>query len=66
MEQLNFKGKRTCDFCGQEEICANTHYGTTNYTRVICLECAMSVNQNDFTLTGKYPFDLNNSRIFFK
>lgn len=65
METLNFKGKRICDFCGQEEICANTHYGTSNYTRVICLECALDLNQKDH-LVGLHPFDLNNSHIDFK
>ena len=68
MEKLRFlapKGK--CDFCGCEEICAVTHYGTTWYNRVICVECAMSINENDAIHNGGHkPFDLNNSIIRFK
>ena len=65
MEKLNFNGKCKCDFCGCEEICAVTHYGTSNYNRLICVECAMSINQNDRVLNGSQYFDLNNSTIQF-
>ena len=68
MEKLQFLApKRKCDFCGCEEICANTHYGTTNYTRIVCVECAMSINEHDALINGNHkPFDLNNSVIRFK
>lgn len=65
MENLKFIGKRICDFCGNEEICANTHYGTSNYIRTICLECAMSVNEHDKAINNEIAFDLNNSIIRF-
>ncbi len=66
-EVLNFDRKCKCDWCGQVEICSITHYGTTNYTRLICLECACSINQNDRAINGgDYYFDLNNSMIRFR
>lgn len=66
MEKLNFNIRTTCDWCNCEEICAVTHYGTTHYNRLICVECAMSINQNDRIFRGdKVYFDLNNSTIEF-
>lgn len=65
MEELHFDRKCKCDWCGQIEICAITHYGTSNYNRLVCLECALSINQND-KLFGDQYFDLNNSTIKFK
>lgn len=65
MEKLQFDRKCKCDYCGCEEICSITHYGTTNYTRLVCVECAMSINENDKILNGKIAFDLNNSIIRF-
>lgn len=64
MEKLKFDRKAKCDWCGCNEICAITHYGTTNYNRLVCVECAMSINQNDRPFGGQY-FDLNNSVIIF-
>lgn len=68
METLNFDRKVKCDWCGQTEICAITHYGTTHYNRLICLECALSINNNDIRAltTGDVPFNLNKSIIRFK
>ena len=70
MEKLQFgPSKCKCDWCGQEERCAVTHYGTSHYNRLVCLECAMSINENDFMHrfeNGDVPFDLNNSIIRFK
>ena len=66
METLNFDRKADCDWCNHNEICAITHYGTTNYNRLICVECALSINQNQKALFGETPFDLNNSTIHFK
>ena len=65
MEALEFDRKTNCDWCGHEEICAITHYGTTEYNRLVCVECAMSINQNQKCLDGYTPFDLNNSIIKF-
>ena len=66
MEKLNFDRKTKCDFCGHLEICAVTHYGTSNYNRLVCLECALSINNNDM-LMGSLPyFDLNKSTIRFR
>ena len=65
MEKLQFDRKCKCDYCGCEEICAITHYGTTNYNRLICVECAMSINENDKILNDRLAFDLNNSVIRF-
>ena len=65
MEVLNFDRKTKCDWCGCEEICAITHYGTTHYNRLICVECAMSINENDKLTCGEQYFDLNNSTIRF-
>lgn len=66
-EVLNFDRRTKCDWCGHTEICAITHYGTTHYNRLICVECAMSINNNDIrALTTSYvPFDLNHSQIRF-
>lgn len=64
MERLKFDREAKCDWCGCTEICAITHYGTTNYNRLVCVECAMSINQNDRPFGGQY-FDLNNSIILF-
>ena len=66
MEKLNFDRKVKCDWCGQTEICSITHYGTTNYTRLICLECALSITQNDKLFRTTDYFDLQNSTIRFK
>ena len=67
MEILDFDRKTRCDWCGEKEICAVTHYGTTNYNRLICLECACSINQNDRAINGgNCYFDLNNSMIRFR
>lgn len=65
METLSFDRKTKCDWCGQTEICAITHYGTTHYNRLICVECAMSINENDKIICGEQYFDLNNSTIRF-
>lgn len=66
METLHFDRKVKCDWCGCTEICAITQYGTTHYNRVICLECAMSINcTHEIPLFGKPRFDLNNSTIVF-
>ena len=64
MEKLKFDRETKCDWCGCTEICAITHYGTTNYNRLVCVECAMSINQNDRPF-GEIYFDLNNSVICF-
>lgn len=67
MEKLKFDRKCKCDFCNCIEICAITHYGTSYYNRLVCVECAMSINQNDRAINGgKAYFDLNNSIIFFR
>ena len=66
METLHFDRKVRCDYCNHIEICAVTHYGTTNYNRLICLECAMSINcTHHLPLFGQPYFDLNNSTIVF-
>ena len=65
MEKLKFDRKCKCDWCGQIEICAVNHYGTTIYNRLVCVECAISINQNDIALNGGAYFDLNNSTIIF-
>lgn len=65
-EQLVFGPRKVkCDFCGHEERCAITHYGTSHYNRLICVECAMSINEHDKIWTT-LPFDLNNAIIRFK
>lgn len=64
MEKLKFDRRTKCDWCSCEEICAITHYGTTNYNRLICVECAMSINEID-KIYGNQYFDLNNSIIRF-
>lgn len=61
---VHFDRKCKCDFCGCTEICGITHYGTTHYNRVICVECCMSINQQEKPF-GRTPFDLNNSTIVF-
>ena len=65
MEKLNFDRRCRCDYCNQIEICSLTHYGTTNYTRIICLECALDIQQKN-KIYGRDTFDLNNSNIRFK
>ena len=67
MEKLNFDRKCKCDFCGNEEICAITHYGTSHYNRLVCVECAVSINENDrrYRNNNEVYFDLNNSTIRF-
>jgi hypothetical protein len=67
MEKLKFDRKCVCDFCGNEEICAITHYGTSIYNRLVCVECAMSINENDriYRNNNEVYFDLNNSIIRF-
>ena len=66
MEKLNFDRRCHCDWCNQIEICAVTHYGTSHYNRLVCLECALSINENDKILGRETPyFDLNNSTIRF-
>jgi hypothetical protein len=65
-EVLNFDRKCKCDWCGQVEICSITHYGTTNYTRLICLECALSITQNDKPFRNTDYFNLQDSHIRFR
>ncbi len=66
MEVLKFDGVCKCDWCGQKEICAVCHIGTTNYNRLVCVECALSINQNQRVLDGRNLIDLNNSTIIFR
>ena len=66
MEKLNFDRKTKCDWCGNTEICAITHHGTSNYNRLVCLECALSINNNERPFRDDVPFDLNNSIIRFR
>ena len=66
MEMLSFDRRVKCDYCGHTEICAITHYGTTHYNRLVCLECALSINGREKTINDYIPFDLNNSTIRFK
>ncbi len=65
MEKLNFDRRCRCDWCNQIEICAVTHYGTSHYNRLVCLECALSINENDRPFRDEPYFDLNNSTIRF-
>lgn len=65
METLHFDRRTKCDWCGQEEICAICHIGTTNYNRLVCVECALSMNQNQRVIDGNNLIDLNNSTIVF-
>ena len=67
MEKLSFDRKAKCDWCGQEEICAITQYGTSHYNRLVCAECAISLNTHTRMFCGgKNYFDLNNSTIKFR
>lgn len=61
----HFDRRCKCDWCGQVEICAVTQYGTTHYNRLVCLECALSINENDRPYRPYPYFDLNNSTIRF-
>lgn len=65
-EILNFDRRCYCDFCNMVEICSITHYGTTNYNRVICLECALDIQQRNKNMYSTSIFDLNNSNIRFR
>lgn len=65
-EVLNFDRKCKCDWCNNVEICSITHYGTTEYTRLICLECALDIQQRDKMYFKESVFDLNNSNIRFR
>lgn len=66
MEVLKFDRRCKCDWCGEKEICSIAHYGTANYTILICIECACSINcSHHIPLEGKPYFDLNNSTIVF-
>lgn len=65
MEKLNFDRKCKCDWCNQVEICSITHYGTSHYNRLICLECALSITQKDKPFRTTDYFDLQNSTIRF-
>lgn len=64
-ERLDFDRKCHCDYCENIEICATTQYGTSHYTRLICLECALDIQQQN-KLFGVNTFDLNNSTIRFR
>lgn len=64
-EVLNFDRKTKCDWCGHTEICAVCHIGTTNYNRLVCVECAVSMNENQRNLSGYNLIDMNNSTIRF-
>ena len=65
MEKLHFDRLCKCDWCNQKEICAVCHIGTTNYNRLVCLECALSINENQRGRFGNNLVDLNNSTIDF-
>ena len=65
MEKLHFDRLCNCDWCNQKEICAVCHIGTTNYNRLVCVECALSINENQRRMFGSNLIDLNNSTIDF-
>ncbi len=66
MEVLKFDRVCKCDWCGDNRYCSICHIGTTNYNRLVCLECALSINQNQRVLDGRNLIDLNNSTIIFR
>ena len=66
METLRFDRLATCDWCSQKEICAVCHIGTSNYNRLVCVECALSMNENQRNAHQPLLVDLNQSTIDFK
>ena len=58
MEKLTFdrKYRCDCDWCNEKKSVSVCHYGTTNYNRLICKECAIAIN--------KYHFNIDKSKVF--
>ena len=45
--------KARCDFCGiVKNNVVVTHYGTTNYNRLICKDCINDINQHHREVLG--------------
>ncbi len=56
--------KMHCDFCGEVKECVHTHYGSTNYTRIICKDCIDAINKEEESTGGTKV--LNDDGSFFK
>lgn len=42
----------TCDWCNIEKEVHQTTYGTTNYIRLICIDCSDRIEKNEYSLFG--------------
>lgn len=46
-EDLHFDREAECDWCGKKQKVSICHYGTTHYNRLICPECARTINAHE-------------------
>ena len=44
IEDLNFDRVTNCDWCNKKTKISICHYGTTDFNRLICKECAKKIN----------------------
>lgn len=44
-EKLKFDREANCDWCGRKTLVGITHYGTSNYNRLICKKCAEEIKE---------------------
>lgn len=63
LNRLNFDRITECDWCGEKKLTSITHYGTTHYNRLMCMDCAEQINERHRTLFNNQVFDLENSII---
>ena len=49
VEDVKFDRVAACDWCNKKTQVAVCHYGTTNYNRLICKECAKRINAHEKT-----------------
>lgn len=58
MEKLTFDRKYRCDWCSEKKSVSVCHYGTTNYNRLVCLDCAKKINRYHKNIGDDLVFEL--------
>ena len=55
-EMLKFDRTANCDWCGKRTKVSICHYGTTNYNRLVCNECAKEINRYEMNYWNRVYF----------
>jgi len=51
-KELKFDRQAKCDWCNEKTLVGITHYGTSNYNRLICKDCAERIKNYDKVMFG--------------